>query len=212
MSAARFEPLTPAALVARLARRIDGLGPDRLLVGFDGDDSVGTADLADRVAEALLGRHRPVVRVSTRWWWRGASVRLEFGRQDLESRLTGWVDVGSLRREVVEPLGPGGSGRFLSRLRDPRTDRAVREQYQQTGERTVLLLDGPLLLTHELSLDDVVRIGVSAGRLRRALPEDRQWELVAFDEYSRRWSRPPGEVVVSYDHPDTPAVRGLAAR
>jgi hypothetical protein len=202
-----FEPVSPAALARRLAASIDSRSAGRARVGFDGDESVGTAELADRVAEGLMNLGRAPVRISTRWWWQAASLRLEHGRYDLESRLSGWVDVGSLRREVIDPLGPAGSGRYLTRLRDPERDRAVREPYRHAPDNSVLLLDGALLETHELPLDWMVRVGVSAGRLARVLPADRLWEQDAFAEYYRRWPR--ADVVISYDHPENPAVRGL---
>lgn len=202
-----FTPLTPEQLADGLARWIDAAGAGRVRVGVDGDECTGTAELADAVAGALSALDRPVIRVSTRWWWRAASLRLEYGRQDVESRLVGWVDANALSREVVDPLGPGGSGRYLTRLRDPVRDRAVREEYRQAPAGAVLVLDGPLLATHELDLDLRVLVGVSAGRLGRVLPDDRQWEIEAFAEYGRRWPSP--DVVLSYDHPANPAVRGL---
>lgn len=202
-----FQPLTPDELARRIARWIDRAGSGWVRVGVDGDETVGAAELADRVAAAVNDLDRPTVRVSTRWWWRAASLRLEHGRQDVESRLTGWVDAGALSREVVDPLRPGGNGRHLTRLRDPERDRAVRDAYRQAPDGAVLLLDGPLLGTHDLDLDLRVKVGVSPGRLRRVLPDDRQWEVDAFVEYDRNWPAP--EVVLSYDHPATPAVRGL---
>ena len=202
-----YQPVGPEELARRLARWIDAAGDGRLRVGVDGDETVGTAELADRMGEALTDLGRPPIRVGTRWWWRAASLRLEHGRQDLESRLTGWVDAGALSRELVDPLHPKGSGRYLTRLRDPERDRAVREPYRQAPDGAVLLLDGPLLGTHELDLDLRVKVGVSTARLRRVLPDDRQWEVEAFATYDRDWPAPA--VVLSYDHPATPAVRGL---
>lgn len=202
-----FQPVSPTELVARLAHWIDRAGTGRLRVGFDGDEAVGTADLADRVAAVLTGLGRPTIRTGTRWWWRAASLRLEHGRHDLQSRLTGWVDGGALSRELLGPLGPTGTGRYLLRLRDPERDRAVREPYRQAPDRAVLLLDGPLLATLGLDLDLRLKVGVSPARLRRVLPDDRQWEVEAFDIYDREWPQPA--VLLSYDHPATPAVRGL---
>lgn len=202
-----FQPLTPDELADRLARWIDRVGAVRLRVGVDGDETTGTAELADRMAVSVAALDRPVIRVSTRWWWRAASLRLEYGRHDVESRLTGWVDSGALSREVIDPLGPGGSGRYLTRLRDPERDRAVRDDYRNAPDGAVLLLDGPLLATHELDLDLRVLVGVSPGRLGRVLPPERQWEVEAFTDYARRWPAP--DVVLSYDHPTHPAVRGL---
>lgn len=202
-----FVPLGPEELARRLAGWIDRAGPGRLRVGIDGDDTVGAAELADRVGDALTALGRTPIRVSTRWWWRAASLRLEYGRRDVESRLSGWVDAGALSREVVDPLHPTGSGRYLTRLRDPERDRAVRDSYREAPERAVLLLDGPMLATHALDLDLRVKVGVSQGRLQRVLPDDRQWEIEAFTAYDRGWDEP--EVVLSYDHPATPAARGL---
>ena len=202
-----FVPVAPDELARRLARWIDRAGSGRLRVGIDGDETAGAAELADRVAAALADLQRPAIRVGTRWWWRAASLRLEHGRQDVESRLTGWVDAGALSREVVDPLGPHGDGRYLTRLRDPERDRSVRDVPREAPDGAVLLLDGPLLATLDLDLDLRVKVGVSAGRLRRVLPEDRQWEVEAFTAYDRDWPAP--EVVLSYDHPATPAVRGL---
>jgi hypothetical protein len=206
-SGSPFVPVSPEELAGRLGRWIDRAANGRLRVGFDGDETVGTSELADRVAAVLAGWGRPPIRVSTRWWWRAASLRLEHGRRDIESRLSGWVDAGALSREVVDPLGPRGSGRYLPRLRDPERDRALRDSYRQAPDTAVLLLDGPMLGTHDLDLDLRVKVGVSQGRLRRVLPDDRQWELEAFAAYDRSWPAPA--VVLSYDHPGTPAVRGL---
>ena len=60
---------------------------------------------------------------------RPASVRLEFGRTDPDEFLDGWLDVGGLRREVLDPAGPDGSGRVLPRLWDAAADRAYRDRY-----------------------------------------------------------------------------------
>ncbi len=212
----RFVPLTPPALARELAHWIDGQGPGRLRIGFDGFAEVGTGELADMVAAELTAVQRPVVRVSTDWWWRSAALRLEYGRQDLQSRMQGWVDVGSLRREVYQPLGPNGSGQYLTQLKDRVTDRAIRQEYRTAATNAVLILDGALLQTHQLDWDAMVQIGVSVGRLERALPPQRQWELEAVHEYRDNFlpAHPVSGpmVVISYEHPATPAVRGLDLR
>jgi len=209
----KFVPLSPETLVTRLARWIDRKGAGRLRIGFDGPPEVGTAALADRVGLALEALNRPVIRVSTSQWLRPASLRLEYGRQDIESRLTGWVDVASLAREVFDPLAVDGTGRYLTELRDPLRDRAIRQSYRDAPDNSILLLDGSLLLTHALPWDHVVRVGTSAGALERALSEPAGWELAAYDRYRREWQQSvPAEVLLSYDHPDTPAVAGLDLR
>ena len=202
----RFTPLTPTRLTDELATWIESLLPGRTRVGIDGATEIGATGLADAVAERLRTRGRPVVRASTTWWWRPASLRLEYGHQDVDMLLTGWVDSGSLRRELLDPLAPGGSGDHVTRLRDPQTDRSLRERRSRAEPGTILVLDGPLLLAADLPLDAVVHLQVSSSTLGRVLGPDRQWWLAGFERYRSEY-RPVenSAVVVGYDHPSAPA-------
>lgn len=203
----RFTPLTPSRLARELARWIDSLTLDHPVVGFDGAGEIGAGDLADAVAGELLTLGRVSIRASTPWWWRPASLRLEYGRTDIDMLLAGWVDVKSLRRELLDPLGPGGSGQYLRRLRDPVTDRSVREPRRAVADRAVLLLDGPFLQATGIPLDGLVYLQVTPGTLARALPPDRQWWVDALRSYLEQ-DRPgdAATAVVAYDHPAAPAI------
>ena len=209
----KFVPLAPETLAVRIARWIDRRSPARLRIGVDGPPEVGTTELTDRIAAELNSLNRPTIRVSGHFWLRAASLRLEYGRQDPQSRLTGWVDAQSLAREVFDPLGSHGDGRHLTRLRDPATDRAIREGYAQAPANSVLLFDSSMVLTLGFDWDAVIRVGVSTGALQRALPERSQWELGVYAEYRDEWqSEHPADLVVSYDHPSSPAISGLDLR
>lgn len=203
----RFTAVTPDRLVGDLADWIRGLGAEHPRIGFDGAAEIGAQELADAVAARLRILGRPAIRVSTRWWWRPASLRLELGRTDVDMLVSGWLDAPALRREVLDPLGPGGSGGYLRRLRDPETDRSVRGAPAVADPRSALLLDGPFLQVGTLALDAVVHLQVSPARLARALPSDRQWWLAGFARY-RAQDRPVdhAQVVVAYDHPAAPAI------
>lgn len=204
----RFDPVTPTRLACELARWIDSLPGLHSVVGIDGAAEIGATALADAVATELAGLNRPAIRTSTSWWWRPASLRLEFGRTDVDMLLAGWVDAGAIRRELLDPLDNNGSGRYLSRLRDPVTDRSIREPRQTVPGRAVLLLDGPFLLAAGLPLDALVHLQVSPGTLGRSLPADRQWWLEGFRRYAAE-DRPVENAgaVVAYDHPAAPAIR-----
>ena len=205
--------MSPLKLVEELAdwigRRHDEAASG-MVIGFDGPGECGVSSLADSIGDVLVGL--PVIRASTRWWWRPAALRLEFGRKDVDSLLRGWVDADALRRELVGPIMGDGQA-YISRLRDPDVDRSVRQQPRMTPEDGVLLLDGPFLLAAELPLDALVHFRIGRPALSRALPPDRQWWLPAFDTYEAEY-RPAkiAEVTLAYDHPATPAVTGLAAR
>ena len=209
----RFIPLTPERLQADLAGWITRLPQDHPTVGIDGAAETGSGELADAVAERVRASGRPVVRVSTDWWWRPASLRLELGRTDVDMLLGGWLDTDALQRELLEPLSAGAGGAVLRRFRDPVTDRSVRDRPEPAGERAAVIIDGPFLEAARLPLAATVHLQVSAGALARVLPADRQWWVEAFARYRRDY-RPEtrAAVVVSYDHPAAPAVAWSADR
>lgn len=203
----RYRPLTPDLLVRDLADHLDRRPERRPRIGLDGFAEVGATALADATAERLRELGRPVIRVSTRWWWRAASLRLELGRTDVDMLLHGWVDSAALRREVLDPVAAGSPTGYLPRLRDPATDRAVRDLRRPVEDACVLVVDGPFLLTDPVGLDAVIHLQVSPGALARALPDDRQWWLAAYRRYLAD-ERPVGRAsaVIAYDHPAAPAI------
>ena len=132
----RYRAVSPDLLVRELADTIDRRAEPRPRIGLDGFQEIGTSLLADAVAESLRELGRPVARVTTRWWWRAASLRLELGRTDVDMLLNGWVDTGALRRELLDPVAAGSPAGYLPRLRDPVTDRPVRDPRRTVEPRT----------------------------------------------------------------------------
>ena len=214
MGQVRFTPLTPARLADALAdwvldRACQVEPPAGTVVGFDGLAEIGASELADEVADALRGSGRQIIRASTSWWWRPSALRLELGRQDLDMLLTGWVDSDAIERELVQPVRAGGST-HITRLRDPDTDRSVRQRGRPVSPGAVLLVDGPFLLAADLELDGVVSFSVSRGSLDRALPDDRKWWVGAFARYQDDYAPADrSDVLLSYDHASAPAASGL---
>ena len=123
--------------------------------------------------------------------------------------LTGWVDSDAIRRELLQPVRAGGST-HITRLRDPGTDRSVRQRADPVLPGAVLLLDGPFLLAADLPLDALVGFSVSRGSLDRALPDDRRWWVGAFEKYQDDYAAADrSDVLLSYDHATAPAASGL---
>jgi hypothetical protein len=172
-------------------------------VAVDGPPPTDPVGLARSAAELLRVRGRAAVVVDAGDWLRPASVRLEFGRTDPDEFRHGWLDAAALRREVLDPAGPAGSGRVLPRLWNAATDRAFRDGYEQLPPDGVVLLAGPLLLDRGLPLDVTVHLGMAAAALARALPKDLRWTLPAYTDQGR----PSADLLVFADHPDRPAVR-----
>jgi hypothetical protein len=195
-------------LVAELADRLAAERPgQRLRVAVDGAPAAEPASLADALVDPLRVRGRPAVRVDANDFLRPASVRLEFGRTNPDAFYTGWLDENALRREVLDPAGPGGSGRVVTRLWNARTDRATRQPYAELPPAAVVVVSGPLLLGAGLPFDVTVHLSLSAAALdRRTDPADR-WTLPAYQRYGDEVDPASfADVVVRVDDPRHPAL------
>jgi len=180
----RVRPVSVDLLVEELADRLAATDPaGHPRVAFDGAPAARPDALADALVTPLRLRGRPAVRVRAEDFLRPASLRLESGRRNPDAYYTGWVDEAGLRREVLDPAGPGGSGRIVTRLWDPVADRATREPHSELPDRAVLLVDGPLLLGAGLPFDVTVHLDVSAAALERRTPEPDRWTLPAYGRY-----------------------------
>ncbi|MHA7135332.1 nucleoside/nucleotide kinase family protein [Oerskovia turbata] len=204
----RVEPVSHEVLVARVAalvveRQARGA---RVRVLVDGHPSTRPEALADALVEPLRVAGRPTARVSIRDFLRPASLRLEHGRQDPDSLLDAWIDVGALNREVLTAVGPGGRGRYLPSLRDPVTSRSTRAALLDAPPGLVVLLDGALSLGQGLDVDVTVHLALQDATIARRTPPADAWTLPAYARY--RDEVVPGrtaDVVVRVDDPRRPA-------
>lgn len=207
----RPRPVAPERLADALAdvvgRTASGVPGGVLRVAVDGHPATRPAELADALVDPLRLRGRPALRVGGDWFLRPASLRLERGRTDPDAFYDDRLDVAALRRELLEPLGPGGSGRYLPTLRDADADRATRAPYEKAPAGAVLLLDGALLLGRGLPLDLSIHLRLSPAALVRRTPEDERWTLPAYEQYDREVD-PDGtaDVVVRVDDVRHPAL------
>ena len=192
-------------LIDRLTRSRE---PDsRLRVAIDGPAAAAPQRLADALVGPLRERGHEAVRIDTADFLRPASVRLEFGREDPDSFYAGWFDEAGLARETLDPAGPGGSGRVLTRLWNAETDRAAREPYRDLPPGAVLLVSGPLLLGGALSFDVTVHLELSAGALQRRTPQAERWTVPAFGRYAAEVAPASfADLVIRTDDPARPAV------
>ncbi|ANY06716.1 uridine kinase [Pseudonocardia sp. HH130630-07] len=200
-----FRPVDRDALAAHLAdRAATTTGRLRLIV--DGPPPAAPVELGRAVAARLRAGGRDAIAVDD--FLRPASVRLELGRTDPDMFLDGWLDEPALRREVLDPMGPDGSGAVLPRLRDTRRDRAFRDEPVPLGATGVVVLTGGRLLGRGLPAELTVHLRMTRGALGRRLDPDLAWTAPAWARYETEGD--PGayaEVLVMSDHPDRPALR-----
>ena len=202
-------PISPDALAHELADRARSLDTPAV-VAIDGAPATQPDALAERIVDVLRSAGTPAGHVRDRDFWRDASLRYEYGREDVDAYLE-WLDAPALSREVIGALRTRGE--YLPSLRDPDTNRATRAAPVQLGARGVLILSGALLLRHGLSYDLSVHLTASPAALERRTPADQLWTLPAFARYESGM-RPASHasVVVRCDDPRHPAVLGLPGR
>lgn len=203
----RVTPVTPERLVDEIVGLV-GTRSGRVRLAVDGPPPTGPVPLAHRVADSLRRLGRAAVVVDAGDYLRPASVRLEFGRRDPDEFLDRWLDLSGLRREVLDPAGPDGSGRVLPRLWDATADRAYRDPYTTVPADGVVLLAGATLLGRGLPVDAAVHLRMGEAALARTLPAELGWTLPAYHRYTAENDpEKVADLVVLADHPERPAVR-----
>lgn len=213
----RIRPISPDLLVAELTGRLADAAatvePARLRVAVDGAPAAGPDELAAALVDPLRARGRPVLHVRAADFLRPASLRFELGRTNPDAYYEGWTDEAGLRREVLDPAGPGGDGRVLPSLWDAVADRASRAAYVDLAPGGVVLVSGALLLGGALPFDVTVHLQVSTAALRRRTEPTQGWTLAAFDRYAAEVAPASfADVVVRADDPRHPALVEAAAR
>jgi uridine kinase len=133
-----------AALAAAVRRR----HPVR--VGIDGVDAAGKTTFADELAAALVAVGRRVVRASIDDFLPPRAVRYARGRRSAEGYYRDGFDLVALRRELLEPLGPGGDRRYRARVFDYVTDSPRDDPVLRAPRDAVAVVDGVFLHRPEL--------------------------------------------------------------
>ncbi len=208
MVAVRVRPVSREVLVDEIADRLAARAPGRWLrVAVDGAPPAEPDGLADALVDPLRVRGRAAVQVAAAGFLRPASLRFEFGRTNPDAFYEGWLDEAGLRREVLDPLAPGGTGRILPSLWDVRVDRATRADYVSVPPGGVVLVSGALLLGGGLPFDAAVHLSLSAPALARRIPAELRWTLPAYARYDTEVAPAAfADVVVRLDDPRRPAV------
>jgi hypothetical protein len=201
--AAGFRPISRPALIERLADWIAATA-GTVRVAIDGPPSANPAKLADALIDPLRLRGRRSAALRAEFFWRDASLRLEYGREDVDG-YPDWLDRGALCREVLDAVHADRS--FLPSLRDPKTNRSTREPRRPAPAGTVVLISGAFLLGGRLPFDRTVHLAQSPAARARQTPAEQQWTLPALDRYERD-VEDAAEVVIRLDDPRHPAVAG----
>jgi hypothetical protein len=156
---------------------------------------------AELVAERIRARGRQCGVVSLHDYVRPASLRLEYGRDEMSYRTT-WFDYRGLNREVLQALRE--HDRWLPALWDEASDRSARATSISAAPDAIVLVAGPMLQGRGLPFDLTVELRLSEGALRRTAADD--FTVEALLRHRRDHPDDP-DLLVAWDHRDRPALR-----
>jgi uridine kinase len=138
-------------LLETVADRILRLPSDRTArVGVDGVDGAGKTMFADELAQFLRAAERPVIRASVDGFHHPKSERYRQGRNSPEGYFEDSYNYAALERILLDPLSPGGSGRFRAAVFDHVTDMPVSAPERVAAPASILVFDGIFLHRPEL--------------------------------------------------------------
>lgn len=129
------------ALAAEILRNY---GKGRAMVAVDG--FAGTAEFADRLAEAVRLAGHPVFRASTRSFLQPPMTRYAAGSVALDRT----IDIDTLRRVLIDPYRDGGTGSFVLAAYDPDREMPIPQKWMTAKPDSLLIIDGEFLQAEEL--------------------------------------------------------------
>jgi uridine kinase len=121
-----------------------------LRVAVDGPPAAGKTTLADELAVLLRARGREVIRATTESFHLPREERYRHGEFSPEANYHDSFDYDTLRRVLLDPLGPDGDRRYQHAVYDIHTDTMLSPPVTTAPADAVLLLDGVFLLRPEL--------------------------------------------------------------
>jgi uridine kinase len=140
------------AVLARVAARVLELPADGVArVGIDGVDGAGKTTFADELRDRLVSSGRPLIRATVDGFHHPRPVRYRLGRNSPEGFYRDSYDYATLKRVLLDPLGPGGTGRFRRAVFDVDADVAVDAPEERAAPGSILLFDGIFLHRPELT-------------------------------------------------------------
>jgi uridine kinase len=164
---------THERLLDRLANTIATLHPNRRIrVAIDGVDGAGKTMLADALAPLVIAKGRKVIHASVDDFHHPRALRYARGRYSPDGFFLDSYDYPAFRRLLLDPLRPEGSGGYIAKRFDHRTDRAVAPYPQQAPPAAALIVDGIFLHRPELrdcwDLSIFLHVDFAVSRARNA--------------------------------------------
>lgn len=124
--------------------------PFVLRVAIDGVDGAGKTHFADELGLLLAVSGRKVIRASVDGFHHPKEVRYRLGRGSPEGFYRDSYNYEAFKKALLNPLSPGGSGRYHTVVHDVAAEMSVTVPEKQAEAGAILLLDGIFLHRPEL--------------------------------------------------------------
>ncbi|WP_419993157.1 cytidylate kinase family protein [Streptomyces boninensis] len=134
--------------LAEAVRSVTATHPTR--VAIDGPPAAGKTTLADQLAVVLRAQGRDVIRATVDDFLFPRARRYRRGEYSAEGCYFDTHDTVSLKRALLDPLGPGGDRRIQRTVYDRTTDTVLSPPVTTAPTDAVLVFDGVFLLRPEL--------------------------------------------------------------
>ncbi|GAA3108442.1 uridine kinase [Kribbella aluminosa] len=141
-----------AAVLEEVAGAVLGVEREHpVRVAVDGCSAAGKTTLADELADVLRRRaEREVIRAGFDYFKRPPELRTTYPLESPESYYYEVYDNEAIRARLLEPLGPGGSRRYTTALREANAITALDAPVQTASPQAILIADGCFLQRPEL--------------------------------------------------------------
>lgn len=123
---------------------------ERRFVAVDSVDGAGKSVFAHELAEELTRKGAAVIRASVDGFHNPPEIRYRLGRASPEGFFRDSFDYGRLVSLLLEPLQPGGTGRYVQSVYDVHTETRAVAPVAHASPSSVLVLDGIFLHRDEL--------------------------------------------------------------
>jgi uridine kinase len=141
---------TDSPIDALLAKLMQLDLPHPVRVAIDGRTASGKTTFANQLALAVERAGRPVIRASIDDFHHPRAVRHRQGRLSADGYYEDARDLVAFRALLLDPLGPDGDGRYVSKGFDLESDTPVEQRPKRAKDKSVLIVDGTFLQRPEI--------------------------------------------------------------
>lgn len=134
-----------------LSKRILQLPQKHVLkIAIDGVDGAGKTTFADELAHVLNPSRRKIIRASVDGFHNLKEIRYQRGRMSSEGFFLDSYNYSGLKEFLLDPLSPGGSGRYRKAIFDHTSNLAIQCPEEEAIPGSILIFDGIFLHRSEI--------------------------------------------------------------